>query len=163
MKLNVGSGRLHLEGYINIDCDESLSPDMVGRIEGMEFERGSVDVIYASHIIEHLDLDTSRLVLFKFFDWLKESGILRVAVPDMMVLTELLSEGIESYLILELIYGKHNAPLNQIHHWGFTESSLKRELEVVGFKVLGRFDPQVDSSGYKICSRLVSLNLECTK
>ena len=76
MKLNVGSGRLHLEGYINIDCDESLSPDIVGKIEDMEFERNSIDEIYASHIIEHLNLDASRLVLFKFFTWLKEDGIL---------------------------------------------------------------------------------------
>jgi len=58
-KLNLGSGdrkRLKEEGWINIDISDECNPDIVRDIErGLPFDSDSVDEVYASHVIEHLD------------------------------------------------------------------------------------------------------------
>lgn len=163
MKLNIGSGSVHLDDYINIDCEPSFKPDILGRVQDISFPLGSIDEIYASHILEHLPPLDFPGVLWKFKAWLKEDGKLLVAVPDMRVLAELLIGGIREDVIFEIVFGKPGKDFIQRHQWGFTEHSLTTYLELVGFKVVGKFPPREDSSGYKIDGKLVSLNLECVK
>lgn len=159
MKLNLGSGGTRLEGYTNIDCDPMVEPDIISRVEDLDYGENTFEAIYMSHLLEHLRLNDARILLFNCHKWLHEGCKLFVAVPDLRVLAELLLEGVESHIILEIIYGKTHLPIEKVHQWGYTESSLKRELEIAGFKVLGRFTPNIDSSGYKISGRLVSLNM----
>lgn len=55
MKLNLGCGKLKLEGFINLDGDASVEPDMVWNLEeGLPFEDNSCDYIVASHVLEHI-------------------------------------------------------------------------------------------------------------
>ena len=159
MKLNLGSGSTRLEGYTNIDCDPMVEPDVISRVEDLDYGDNTFEAIYMSHLLEHLRLEDARTLLFNCHKWLHEGCKLFISVPDLGVLAELLVEGVESHIIIEIIYGKPDKPVEKRHQWGYTEISLKRELEVVGFKVLGKFSPLLDSSGYKICGRLVSLNM----
>jgi predicted SAM-dependent methyltransferase len=45
---------------------------------------GSVEVIYSSHMLEHLDQDDARRFLEEALRVLRPKGILRIAVPDLM-------------------------------------------------------------------------------
>ena len=50
---------------------------------GIPFESGSVDVVYHSHLLEHLDRDVARQFLLEVKRVLAPGGIHRVVVPDL--------------------------------------------------------------------------------
>lgn len=81
MKLNLGSGKRDLEGYVNIDAVKQTSNTLVGDILNLNYEDGSVKEIFSEHVIEHLD----RLELERFFSecgrLLKRGGKLKLISP----------------------------------------------------------------------------------
>ncbi len=56
MKLNLGCGFNKLDGHVNIDSDPLCKPDLLFNLEETPWpiESDSVDIIYASHVFEHL-------------------------------------------------------------------------------------------------------------
>jgi hypothetical protein len=74
MKLNLGSGEQVIEGYENIDVKTG------GCIYPLDYRE--VEVIRASHVLEHFGHEESVLVMLNWIDALKDGGILRIAVPD---------------------------------------------------------------------------------
>lgn len=52
------------------------------------FDDESVDVIYASHIFEHLSEKATRIFLIESLRVLKIGGVLRLAVPDLYKLSK---------------------------------------------------------------------------
>jgi SAM-dependent methyltransferase len=50
---------------------------------GLPFDTGSIDVVYHSHLLEHLDKDVARMFLREVRRVLKPGGIQRIVVPDM--------------------------------------------------------------------------------
>ncbi len=48
----------------------------------LPFEPGSVDVVYSSHMLEHLDRNEADSFLREVFRVLRPGGIVRIAVPD---------------------------------------------------------------------------------
>ncbi|KAF3889675.1 MULTISPECIES: class I SAM-dependent methyltransferase [Nostocales] len=53
-----------------------------------KFKDCSVDVVYASHVFEHLTLKTSQLFMNEAFRVLRPNGILRIVVPDLYQLAK---------------------------------------------------------------------------
>ena len=51
--------------------------------KGIPFESNSVDVVYHSHLLEHLDRDAARKFLLEAKRVLKPGGIQRIVVPDL--------------------------------------------------------------------------------
>lgn len=59
IKLNLGCGHKHLNGYLNLDNDILAKPDYVVDLENAKFtflEDNSVTEVVASHILEHIGL-----------------------------------------------------------------------------------------------------------
>lgn len=58
MKLNLGCGLVKLPGYVNIDLNPAVCPDLVLDLASADlvatFGIDSVDAVYASHFLEHL-------------------------------------------------------------------------------------------------------------
>jgi hypothetical protein len=56
LKLNIGSGGKPLEGYVNVDMQPMVHPDVVCDIgkKYWPFSDNSVDEVVAEHILEHL-------------------------------------------------------------------------------------------------------------
>jgi len=83
MKLNLGSDDDRYPGFLNVDICPDCKPDIVSDVEHMPMiEDGSVDEIFASHILEHLPWNTDALK-----EWhriLKPGGLITVAVPDLL-------------------------------------------------------------------------------
>ncbi len=50
--------------------------------KGIPFEDNSVDVVYHSHLIEHLDKDVAKKFLIEIKRVLKPGGIIRISTPD---------------------------------------------------------------------------------
>lgn len=80
MKLNIGCGKKKIEGYINIDCQDSA--DVVLDLEKavLPYDDNSVDLILASHVFEHIH--NLIPLVNECYRVLKSGGVLNVAVPN---------------------------------------------------------------------------------
>lgn len=83
IRLNLGCGRFHLPGgFINIDQFESVNPDLVSDIRSLPFDPGSVDEIYAGHVLEHFSyLDGVEAIRYWMY-LLKAGGRISICTPD---------------------------------------------------------------------------------
>ena len=86
IKLNIGGGKGHKkkDGWKIIDLRErtaDIAMDISSR--KLPFEDGSVSVIFASHVLEHIYPQKLEFVLREFYRVLKSpGGLLRISVPD---------------------------------------------------------------------------------
>ena len=56
MKLNLGSGRAKIEGYINLDISAECEPDIVHDFrKGLPYPKETFDEIVMLHTIEHIE------------------------------------------------------------------------------------------------------------
>ena len=80
MKVNLGSGPIRHEGFVNIDASPHVNPDIVCNIEkGISLEDDSVDEIKAHMILEHVS-DIIH-VMNEIWRVLKPDGKIEIIVP----------------------------------------------------------------------------------
>ncbi len=81
-KMNLGSGKNYLEGYLNIDINPLWKPDLVGDISAPLASRaglGEFDEIIASDVLEHIpDLVAA---MTNCLDLLRVGGVMKITVP----------------------------------------------------------------------------------
>ncbi len=106
---------------------------------------GTVDAIYASHMLEHLDRAEARSFLAECRRVLKPGGILRLAVPDLrhaacryLRLSD--ADGFLSHLQFDLDKPRGAAARlrrslsgGRGHHWMYDRESLVTLIEAAGF------------------------------
>lgn len=80
MNLNLGCGLKKLDGFVNIDYDSSLNPDIVCDLRlGIPFPDNSVSIIYSSHFLEHVpDLES---LLYEMYRVSKNGALWDIIVP----------------------------------------------------------------------------------
>lgn len=78
LMLNLGCGGRPLDGYTDVDL-----PDVDLTQFPWPWESGSVDRIYAGHIIEHFDRDIGAQFLREAWRVLRSGGVIDIATPDM--------------------------------------------------------------------------------
>lgn len=120
---------------------------------------GSVDVVYSSHMLEHLDRTEARLCLQECYRILKPGGILRLVVPDLKQRIDyymLVRDGdqlLESFIFdLEKPRGLRPWMTRAItggreHHWMYDYASLARLAESCGFRDTVELQPGQTSIG----------------
>lgn len=84
LKLNVGCGTNKIQGFINIDTEESCKPDLIHNImeDPLPFPDGSAEEIVFFHCIEHIRKCYHRAVLTEFARVLKPGGKLYISYPN---------------------------------------------------------------------------------
>lgn len=175
IKLHLGCGNKHIDRFINIDIRYLPSIDKIENIRFLRsFERDSVDLIYASHVLEHFSRWDYKNVLKRWFDILKPGGTLRLGVPDFDALVEYYLKTGNLRDISGLLYGGQDYQENY-HYWVWNFKEIERDLKEIGFLNISRYDrektehasiddytaaylPHLDKNG-----ALVSLNIEATK
>ncbi len=106
MKLNLGCGAVRPKGWINVDSSLNAylqklpGGKQLAKAMGMvtydsdnvtymnlnkpwKFNNNSADVVYASHLFEHLSLKSADLFMKESFRVLKPGGAIRIVVPDL--------------------------------------------------------------------------------
>ena len=54
MKLNIGCFNKKIHGFINVDILEEFKPDVIDDVKLLKkFQNNTIDLIYASHLLEH--------------------------------------------------------------------------------------------------------------
>jgi SAM-dependent methyltransferase len=82
LRLHLGCGPVHIPGFVNIDI--APAPMAMNVLWGMPFEDGQAEIVYLSHLLEHLFYPRDVMALLKeLFRVLKPGGMIRVVVPDM--------------------------------------------------------------------------------
>jgi len=90
LRLHLGCGERHLEGYINIDYPQSEHPvmhpaaDFCADIVNLWFPPGTVDEVRLHHVFEHFDRVEALGLLIKWHSWLRKGGTLRIETPDIV-------------------------------------------------------------------------------
>ncbi len=83
MKLNLGSNRNILHGYINIDQYVDHPEVHKYDILSLPFQSGSVEEILAEHLFEHVGFGDEQALWTECYRVLKPGGRLIVETPDM--------------------------------------------------------------------------------
>lgn len=140
LKLHLGCGKIHIDGFINVDIKYLPTVDVVENIRHLgSFEENSVDLIYASNVLEHLGRWEYIPALERWYALLKEGGILRVSVPDFEAICEYYIETKDLETLYPALYAGQTDPEN-FHYWCWDFRMLKKDLESVGFCNVRRYD-----------------------
>ena len=83
-RLNIGCGRQYHHDWINLDL-ETDDPNVLRHnvIHGLPFAENHFDVIYHSHILEHLKPENGANLMDECYRVLRPGGVLRIVVPDL--------------------------------------------------------------------------------
>lgn len=172
VNLHLGCGSIQHPKFINIDARPAPHIHYIRAIDDLSpFKSNSVNLIYASHCLEHFPHAETRRVLAEWHRVLKSGGILRLSVPDFDLLLEIyhdLQHDLEP--IMGLMLGGQDYAFN-FHKTAFNKASLTKALLNVGFKDVKEWHPGScemttfdDWSGHLLGAKYpVSLNLEAVK
>jgi predicted SAM-dependent methyltransferase len=149
LRLNLGAGNTVLVGYTSIDRKNGQD---VYPLEGIT--DGSVEEIYASHVLEHFSFTETHKVLAHWIDKLKPGGLLRLAVPNFTWIAQHYLDG-EPINTMGYVCGGH-VDANDHHGAIFDREMLVDMMIHAGLERIGLWE-----SEYNDCSSLpVSLNLQ---
>ena len=176
MKLHLGCGKKYIKGFYHIDGMPYEHVDKVCDIKRLDFlKTGSVDLIYASHVLEHFGRHETDSVLEEWCRVLKKGGLLRLAVPDFSEIVRVYARIKDISLIKGLVCGGQDNKYNY-HYNIFDFQSMEMILSRAGFTNIKRYDwretehAEVDdfSQAYlphmdKDAGTLMSLNMEGIK
>lgn len=172
--LNLGCGVNTSPDFINVDVLKLPLVHYIGDIQELNmFPDNYADMIYASHVVEHISRGQLVKVLKEWRRVLKPGGILRFAVPDFDKLIEvykLLSHSVNS--IVSQLMGAEGGYDDHHTIWNF--KFAKELLESIGFENITIWDPEkveipsfrdkssrtIEIGNQKI---LISLNIEAIK
>lgn len=151
LKLNLGAGASPIDGYINLDRKNG------NEIYPLNYPDNSVDLIRASHCLEHFPSRETAKVLADWVRALKPGGSLKIAVPDFAKCAKWYLDG-TSALIGSYIMGGQTDD-DDYHKWIFDSESLTQMMQKAGLENITVWESDAPD-----CSSLeVSLNLQGTK
>ena len=134
---------------IKLDIDPNVKPDIVADMTNMSMiKNNSIDAIFSSHNLEHLETHMVPIALKEMLRILKFGGFILVNLPDLETIAKLILDGkLENTLYnslagpvspLDMLFG-HNLSIQKgnsfmAHRTGFTAKLLGNLLIQAGFK-----------------------------
>ena len=172
--VNVGCGFDTSDEFVNVDVLPLPHIHHVHNITDLVmFPKDSVDLMYASHVLEHIPVKEVEKTLREWRRVLKKGGVLRLSVPDFDNLVDHYVEtGRSVDLVRDNVLGQE--PPYDNHYTLWNMSKMEKVLQGVGFANLRRWDPATaehhsfnDRSSRVLqageTQRLLSLNVEAEK
>jgi predicted SAM-dependent methyltransferase len=175
INLHLGCGSINHPKFINIDGLPAPHVHYIRSLDNLSiFKSNTVDLIYASHCLEHFPYHKVQGVLGEWYRVLKKDGTLRLSVPDFDLLLNIYREsGNDIDSIMSALMGGQDYKYN-FHMSVFTRSKLFSMLKNNGFKYIQEWKPfSCDLTSFQdhaSCKFIVhgkpypvSLNLEAIK
>jgi len=118
IKLHLGCGKRDFGlDWDHIDISTEYSHIKSYDVVHIPYDDNSVDLIYASHLLEYFDRDEAEHVVLPLWrKALKPGGILRVAVPDFEPISRLYQAGFDLSYFVGPLYGKMVVNKQIIYH-----------------------------------------------
>jgi len=156
--LHLGCGGRILDGFTNID-KYFEDPNVINfDIFQLPYETSNTDIIFCSHVLEHLPIRHAKLAIQEWARVLKpRTGKLFLAIPDLELIIKLLLQtnlsDEERDWFMYTLFGYQTNPANrdasvlnfpvdpgQFHTCGFTKATILRELTLNGLAIENMFN-----------------------
>ena len=170
LRLHIGGEQAHPDWKI-LNIRPGPGVDFVGSCNDLSaFAESTVAEIYASHVLEHLGYQSALPhALAEMRRALMPGAALRVSVPDLAVLAELLVDPSASLQervhVMRMMFGGQ-VDENDFHRVGFSFEILAGYLRNAGFEAIERvtsFNLFEDTSTLVFRDRAISLNVQARK
>lgn len=143
LRLHLGCGETHFDGYTNIDFPPSkhsvmnVKADIFADITKLSFPRQSVDEIRLQHVFEHFSRVHALALLVHWHEWLKVGGILHLETPDIEGCAKIFLSDIPFRSKMKIV--RHLAG-DQTDSWGFHidhwfAERFEHTLTAMGFEI----------------------------
>jgi len=166
MKLHIG-GKEIKEGWSILNIQKNDGVDFIGDISDLsQFEDNSIDEIYASHVVEHINQKNIKKTLSGIHRVLTTNGKFYISVPDMDVLCRIfISKEAPTkvkFHVMRMMFGGQIDEFD-FHYFGWNLEFLKDYLSSAGFKKIEKvkfFSIFNDTSNYAPYNEVpISLNI----
>ena len=165
MKLHIG-GKEVKEGWKILNIIKNDGVDFVGSISDLsQFADNSIEEIYASHVVEHIDQKNIKQTLKGIIRVLKKGGKFYVSVPDLDILCRIFIEKTAppkvKFHVMRMMFGGQTDEFDY-HYFGWNYEFLNTYLLEAGFKKNERvktFKIFNDTSSFAPYGPLISLNV----
>jgi GT2 family glycosyltransferase/predicted SAM-dependent methyltransferase len=139
LRINVGCGPFNLKGFINIDKSKLIECDLRADITDLPYDPGTVDEIYAGHVLEHFCATDGMKALHYWHSLLRDGGTISVSVPDYLHLSRKYvsnptAEGLKEFNDLYIYSELQESP----HRYAYDENLLRHVMTEAGFTDLKR-------------------------
>ena len=165
MKLHIG-GKQIKDGWKILNIQKNDGVDFVGSISDLsQFDDNSIEEIYASHVVEHVDQKNIKKTLNGIYRILKEGGKFYISVPDLDVLCKIFINDKAppkvKFHVMRMMFGGQTDE-HDYHYFGWNFLFMKDFLIESGFKKVERvksFSIFNDTSDYAPYGVPISLNV----
>jgi predicted SAM-dependent methyltransferase len=169
MKLHIG-GKAKKDGWQLLNIMPLDGVDFVGDVCDMsQFPEGSIEEIYASHVLEHISQSKMMSTLEGLYRVLEPGGKLKISVPDLDVLCRsMLDPNLtpdNKFHVMRMIYGGQVNDFD-FHYFGWNWLFMDSFLRGAGFSHIEKVDGFglfKDTSDFKPYGAPISLNVVATK
>jgi predicted SAM-dependent methyltransferase len=145
LRLHLGCGEGHLNGYINIDFAPDEHPlqsksgaDFWANITQISFPSNTVTEVRSHHTFEHFNRQIALALLAGWHYWLKDTGIVTIETPDFYEsMKQLLSDDYtytQKQVIMRHVFGSHEASWAN-HYDGWYDEKFVHVLTSFGFVI----------------------------
>jgi len=153
MKLNLGCGKNLKDGYINIDVVPQLPSVVKSDIKKLSYGDNTIDEIYLSMVLEHIDNSDVRTALKEWNRVLKKGGKIVIIVPNIIgAVKAYLENRLVTHafpnppfedkaleVLFQMVYGRADifgGNEYMQHRTGFSYKRLERFLNDCGFEIV---------------------------
>ena len=161
MKINYGCGEAKLPGFINIDIEESIKPDVICdlRKDNFPFDNESVETIYCLHNLEHIERQFWAHVFTEFRRVLVQDGILVLMYPEFEVCSRYFLENYRGQRDFwrNCLYGRQLWP-GDYHVVPMVSSEVANHLGHCGFKDI-KWLPEDENDQYTIMKAVKGIQI----
>jgi len=140
--IHLGCGDINSHEFINVDSRVFPHIHHIHNVEYLPmFKNDFADLIYASHVLEHISMLKLKEVLNEWKRVLKPKGILRLSVPDFERIIDIYNSNNKNieYIWMPLL-GSQEYKENS-HFSVFNFLFIKNLLNEVGFSEIRSWDP----------------------
>ena len=139
-RVNLGCGDDLREGFLNVDLNAWYKPDVLADVRDVGFlPSSSYEEVVAQDVLEHLPRTDTARTLFQWNRPLRIGGILRLRVPSVLGIADLLRDKAnqaptQQEELIQCLFGTQ-AYTGDFHYTSFTRPLLEHYLGMAGFEV----------------------------
>ena len=165
MKLHIG-GKIKKDGWKIMNIQKNPEVDFIGDLSDLsQFQDESIEEIYTSHVLEHVDQKNALKTLEGVNRVLKTNGKFYISVPDMDTLCHFfinpLTDSKIKFHVMRMMFGGQIDEFD-FHYFGWNYQFMKDFLTTAGFKKIEKvksFSLFKDTSDYAPYGVPISLNV----
>lgn len=138
LRLNVGPGANHLEGWVGLDLRPERPALGMDVSQRWPLPTGAAVAVNSEHVVEHLTREGARAYFAEAHRVLRPGGVIRTSTPNLRGLCELLVEGDPASLAIHRQHGYEAATHgemvnNYVYSWDHRHIY---DLETLGLRLI---------------------------